>query len=913
MATKKSGSRQASGSRKKKVEAKSSSTRGGTSSRRTTRKKKTNRRSSSSSTRRKSQSQRRGTQITTQQKAIWGGVFLVFVTGLIMLSLLSPNQGAFTQALSGAMRQLFGWGSVIIPLFVGGIGLFFIFWGMGQPPSLSQSRLAGGAILFLTLEAFATILSIGSDNGLNSVSQALSAATGGGLVGGALTFLAAQAGGLLGAIVIWLLIGLAGIILLAGITQTDLQTAWAAIQTMWERREFSRQIAARRQAGSRTTPVQQPLDLGLDETPQETVPIQRMAEEEDTSQPAAPTRPRRRTRRTLAGAESDVAFVGSGSEKWKLPAISNMLESGGAQQDNDRLIQEQAEIIEQTLHSFGAPVKIAEISYGPTVTQFGVIPEFIQMRNGKRTKVKVGKIASLADDLALALAARSIRIQAPVPGKGYVGIEVPNSAKALVSLRDVMESDEFSKIRPPLRIGLGQNVAGQSIAASLIQMPHLLIAGATGAGKSVCVNGIIAGFLLQYTPEELRFVMVDPKRVELTGYNGIPHLVAPVVVDIDRVVGTLQWAMREMDNRYKKLAEMGARNVIEYNKKVGRRKNAARLPYIVIIIDELADLMMMSPEDTERGITRLAQMARATGIHMIIATQRPSVDVVTGLIKANFPARIAFAVSSSTDSRVILDTTGAERLLGQGDMLFQSPDAAAPLRLQGCYVSPEELDRIIGYWRSARLQSHSQTPEAEIPRVEPQRPPGRSASSIPEPAAEAAPAPAPSPETRETAAAEPVPEPIVNESLPAEKPKRKTKAKAKAKPKPKRQPKRAAKKAAENGAGKEESPASSQPILNETQPALWEDLIEPEAKPEEDELMGEAVALVRKLNKASTSLLQRRFRIGYTRAARLIDEMEERGIIGPATGTSKAREVMPATEGEGGSSGENAGNDKIVD
>ncbi len=300
------------------------------------------------------------------------------------------------------------------------------------------------------------------------------------------------------------------------------------------------------------------------------------------------------------------------------------------------------------------------------------------MRGGKRTKVKVGKIAGLADDLALALAARSIRIQAPVPGKGYVGIEVPNSAKALVSLRDVMESAEYGRMKSPLRVGLGQNVAGQPIGADLAAMPHLLIAGTTGSGKSVCVNGLIACLLLQNTPDDLRLVMIDPKRVELTGYNGIPHLAAPVVVDMDRVIGTLQWALREMDNRYKLFAGAGARNISEYNKKMRRDPNAQKLPYIVIIIDELADLMMLAPEDTERSITRLAQMARATGIHMVIATQRPSVDVVTGLIKANFPARIAFAVASSTDSRVILDSTGAERLLGQGDMLFQSPDAAAP-------------------------------------------------------------------------------------------------------------------------------------------------------------------------------------------------------------------------------------------
>jgi S-DNA-T family DNA segregation ATPase FtsK/SpoIIIE len=367
--------------------------------------------------------------------------------------------------------------------------------------------------------------------------------------------------------------------------------------------------------------------------------------------------------------------------------VSEILESGSDHDVNNAAIREQVEIIEHTLESFGAPATVVEINQGPTVTQFGVEPNYIQMRNGRQTKVKVGKIAGLADDLALALAAKSIRIQAPVPGKSYVGIEVPNPAKALVALRDVMESPGYGRIKGTLGLGLGQNVSGEAIVANLATMPHLLIAGTTGSGKSVCVNSIIACLLLENTPDDLKLIMIDPKRVELTGYNGIPHLAAPVVVEMDRVISTLQWALREMDRRYEAFAAVGARQIDEYNKKTSRRRDSQKMPYIVIIIDELADLMMLAPEDTERAVTRLAQMARATGIHMVIATQRPSVDVVTGLIKANFPARIAFAVASGTDSRVILDTTGAERLLGQGDMLFQKPDAPAPLRLQGCYTS----------------------------------------------------------------------------------------------------------------------------------------------------------------------------------------------------------------------------------
>ena len=419
---------------------------------------------------------------------------------------------------------------------------------------------------------------------------------------------------------------------------------------------------------------------------------------------------------------ADATQSGNGQQAgytWTLPVVSEILESGTDLDLNNAAIREQVEIIEHTLESFGAPSTVVEINQGPTVTQFGVEPNYVHMRNGRRTKVKVGKISSLADDLALALAARSIRIQAPVPGKNYVGIEVPNPSKSLVSLRDMMESEEYHKIKSPLGMGLGQNVSGQPIAADLTTMPHLLIAGTTGSGKSVCVNGIITCLLLQNTPNDLKLVMIDPKRVELTGYNGIPHLAAPVVVEMDRVISTLQWALREMDNRYKQFADIGARHIVEYNKKISRRKDSEKMPYIVIIIDELADLMMLAPEDTERAVTRLAQLARATGIHLIIATQRPSVDVVTGLIKANFPARIAFAVASSTDSRVILDSTGAERLLGQGDMLFQSPDAPAPLRLQGCYVSDTELNRLISYWQRARrsvtITADSATPARTPP------------------------------------------------------------------------------------------------------------------------------------------------------------------------------------------------------
>jgi S-DNA-T family DNA segregation ATPase FtsK/SpoIIIE len=371
-------------------------------------------------------------------------------------------------------------------------------------------------------------------------------------------------------------------------------------------------------------------------------------------------------------------------------------------------------MIEETLQSFGAPAKVVEINRGPTITQYGVEPDFLEGRGGRRTKVKVSKISALADDLALALAAPSIRIEAPVPGKGYIGVEVPNTEISLVALRSIMESQSFQRIQSPLRIGLGMDVSGRPIATDLASMPHLLVAGTTGSGKSVCVNTLISCLLLQNTPDKMRFVMVDPKRVELTGFNGVPHLLAPVVVDLERVVPALQWVSREMDERYQKFAKEGVRNITDYNQRM-ENIHQKTMHYIIVVIDELADLMMMSPDETERVITRLAQLARATGIHLVIATQRPSVDVVTGLIKANFPARIAFAVASSVDSRVILDQPGAERLLGKGDMLFQAPDAAAPIRMQGAFVSDGELSRLIRYWKNESLGGDATQPVAAAP------------------------------------------------------------------------------------------------------------------------------------------------------------------------------------------------------
>jgi S-DNA-T family DNA segregation ATPase FtsK/SpoIIIE len=509
--------------------------------------------------------------------------------------------------------------------------------------------------------------------------------------------------------------------------------------------------------------------------------------------------------------KADAAEEKKKDSPWALPTVK-VLDLAVEKTMSDAELRRRAETIEQTLSSFGAPGRVVEVNHGPVITQFGVEPDYIDGRAGKKIKVKVGKISALADDLALALAAPTIRIEAPVPGKGYVGIEVPNAEPSIVGLRDVMDTPEFRNLSSPLKLALGQNVSGQPIVADLTSMPHMLIAGTTGSGKSVCVNGIICTMLMTHVPDELKMIMVDPKRVELTNYNGIPHLMAPVVTDLERIVGVLKWVQREMDDRYRKFAMAGARNITDFNDRVerGQISDEGKLPYILVIVDELADLMMLAPDETERVITRLAQMARATGIHIIISTQRPSVDVVTGLIKANFPSRIAFAVATGVDSRVILDMPGAEKLLGRGDMLFQAPDAPMPIRMQGVFVSDREIQKIVDHWREQGTKASA--PEA---------------ISI-----------------------------------------------------------------LSSAASRSDFSSGS---ITLTSQSVQKPLFAPNEDDRDDEMddmFDEAVALVREMGKASISLLQRHLRIGYTRAARLIDIMEERNVIGPHEGGSKPRTVL---------------------
>jgi S-DNA-T family DNA segregation ATPase FtsK/SpoIIIE len=715
------------------------------------------------------------------------GITFVVLATLTLLSFLSANNGSLTGWWVDGLKRGLGWGRYLFPFGMALFGLWLLLRNFERIPQLAIERLAGIVLLFLVLLGASHLILMAANDqpaiGLATAGQ------GGGYVGALIAGGLRAALGVGGAAIALIALGLISLALSFDVTIVEM-TRWLHERYMglldqvgdWIDEFHARRTSALPEA--HYTAERPPLPpAGATSAPQHSVP----------TQPAAGGTPAPAVTLGMRSQLSEHAIP-----VWVLPQIAQILDAGDESHHDDEINVERARVIEDTLASFGAPSRVVEINPGPTITQFGVEPDFIETRNG-RMRVRVSKITALADDLALALSARTIRVQAPVPGKGFVGIEVPNEQVALVALRDLLENDAIKRMKSPLRFALGQNVSGRAVAADLAAMPHLLIAGATGSGKSVCVNSLICSLLAHNSPNELRLVMVDPKRVELTGYNGIPHLLAPVVVDLEKVVTVLQWVTREMDMRYRKLAEVGCRNIQEYNAKQPPQ-SAQKLPFMVVIIDELADLMMLAPEDTERTITRLAQLARATGIHLVIATQRPSVDVVTGLIKANFPARIAFAVASGVDSRTILDQPGAERLLGRGDMLFQAPDAPAPVRLQGVYVSDSEINRLVDHWRGqAGLAGASG---------------GTVAGGIPD-------------------------------ALP-----------------------------------------SGVPLK---QMPMWEEM---EAEESGDPLLNDAIDISRRQGRASISMLQRRMRIGYTRAARLIEEMESKGIIGPPEPGSGTRQIL---------------------
>ncbi len=855
----------------------------------------------------------------------WGLVILAIIT---LLASLSASNSVLTSGWLAVLQNLFGLGFYIAPLIMGFVGFYLVLRRFGDKFPRLRIGIVSGVVL-----AFVCVLSTLHVFWLLSA-PAPNAASWGGSMGSGLIGGLAEALGNVGAAIILLILWLAAFMLMSNIGMAELLgSIERQINAIRHGRpsddvivpgydgDFVINGVGRNPPKPSRARAQEP-DLEIELPPparpilsalpnpkqprepepklivpgtvdrQMTInsPGSRRGAVQDDKNPLANKLPRAR----VIGGETNATDQNSGlraqdsalaqqatqissriavERNWTLPKIEDILEPGSDSSLQEKDIRERARVIEETLDSFGVPGRIIEVNRGPTITQYGVEPGFVAMKSGKQVKVKVSRIAGLADDLALALSAPRIRIEAPIPGRGLVGIEVPNGETAIVSLRDVMESDEFVNLtrKTKLRVGLGQDVSGKPVVADMTTMPHLLIAGTTGSGKSVCVNAIICALMCYNSPKDLRFIMVDPKRVELTGYNGIPHLIAPVVVDVEKVTGVLTWVVREMDQRYRTFAKYGARNIVDFNAKaggddgrlttdpstdsgqayrqpssvVGGRLSSAdpdlkKLPYIVVIIDELADLMMMAPDETEKTLVRLAQMARATGIHLIIATQRPSVDVVTGLIKANFPARIAFTVATSIDSRVILDSPGAEKLLGRGDMLVVMPEHPLPMRSQGCWLSNPEIERVVRHWR-AQLGG-----EAVATHVQ-------------------------------TVVNDPITASMSAPSVPM----------------------------AGTLTGEQVAMPTGEDLFGQAPSPTWDEARALANAADDtgkdgggDKLFNDAVATVRMNGKASISLLQRRLRIGYTRSARLIEEMESKGIVGPQVAGAQFREVLNSPLGD---------------
>ena len=723
------------------------------------------------------------------------GVFLLILGVVSLLGFLGITKGGLTDGIVQFLSLIAGMGALVFPIVLMLVGLWFIVRNEQRFPIVSVERLLGIVFLYINILVWMHWFSGGGW-------ELAANGDGGGYLGAFFERLLVNLLGVSGALVAliaWLLVALAFTFDLS-IPDLFRKVGKPAVKTGEFIAEKSSQIAAP-VLKKKPLPEQEKERIVFangDGQPDGFTPIKSGARQLTRAEKLRSRLEPVKTEAKLADSKSGTEITRSYQSAenmvaWTLPLPEEILNPATKVVIRKNVDENRARVIEETLASFSAPAHVVEIHRGPTFTQYGVEPDFVETRAGK-TRVRVNKIVSLVDDLALALAAPSIRIQAPVPGRRYIGIEVPNSEAELVSLKEGMESKAFSGMNAFLKFVLGKDVAGKPAAVDLAKMPHLLIAGTTGSGKSVCINSILCSLLMQCTPNELRLVMVDPKRVELTGYNGIPHLLTPVIVNHEKVVGTLQWMSREMESRYKKFAEVGARNIDDYN-----ARHADKLPYIVVVIDELADLMMLAPEETERNLNRLAQLARATGIHVIIATQRPSVDVITGIIKANFPARISFSVASGMDSRVVLDQVGAERLIGRGDMLFQAPDAPSPKRLQGVFVANDEIQRLVQFWKNQVQQIVAK-------------------------------------------------DPTIRDRLPQ-----------KVYP----------------------SATLTQTPLFDEAPGIGE-----------DEYLNKAIDIVRKEERASISLLQRKLRIGYTRAARLVDRLEELEIIGETESGSGVRPVL---------------------
>jgi len=668
-------------------------------------------------------------------------VILFALSFISFFGLIGLSKGSFITPWAAILKKGFGWGAWLLVIFLALSGLMVLRRSHPLVPRLSLGRV-------IALEGFAfvvlALLAIVSGMNLEAAESGMY----GGIIGWGLAMLLDRFLPTFLAALVFLLAGF--VLAVIGFGFTDRLKAFLL--------KNSQAVAG---ADAQKVPI--PVAQGK------------------TVQPAAAV-----SAPAMIVGDEEIGVGVEENRDDRLPPL-NLLKNETVSAPDKAEIRETAARIEQCLSEFGVPAKVIGYRVGPTVTQFAVEPGYVEKTNPdgslNQQKVRVSQISNLSKDLALGLGAERLRIQAPVPGHSYVGIEVPNQLSAVVRLRAILESDAFQKLGSPLALAIGRDVSGSPVVADLGRMPHMLIAGTTGSGKSVCIAAITTCLAMNNSPADLRMVMLDPKMVELVRFNGLPHLHGKVETDPARMIAVLQWSLAEMDTRYKLMEGAHCRDLETYNRKM-QRKKLPTIPRIVVLIDELADLMMANPDQTEFSLVRLAQMARATGIHLVVATQRPSTNVVTGLIKANFPARMAFTVASSVDSRVILDTSGAETLLGRGDLLFLNPEAGVPLRAQGVIVTDQEIEKVINFWQRMA------------------------------PAAEEAPP--------------------------------------------------------------------------------WEEIAsrEPQTAGGSDDLIEQAVDIVRHSRHASASLLQRRMRIGYPRAARLIDELEEMGVIGHAQTGGKEREVL---------------------
>jgi len=700
---------------------------------------------------------------------------LVIALGVItLLALFRVTTGRWADAWIDLLRYWLGWGVYPTAVAILLTGLLWLQHHLDRPVKWRWRPLVGAELAFFSLLALTHAIA-----GRSALWELVEQGWGGGLIGWAVSVVLLTYLGWPATALILLALLLLGLGLTFDVTSADVKRGAGVVWGLFTS-QATRRSVTRRERPRPARPARAPTTTRDAAPPSQARPATRKSRR---AAPApAEAEPRHRVRKLPAPAAP------ARQCQFTLPPL-DLLNEPEEPLLTDEEILEKSRVIEETLSQFGLPVEVTEVRVGPTVTQFGVSPGVVERPGTGGRKVRVSQISTLANDLALALAAPRIRVEAPVPGRPIVGIEVPNSRVQLVGVREVMESEEFRRLHQsdsPLAFAVGHDVAGEPVVADLARMPHLLIAGTTGSGKSVCIKALTTCLIHNNTPDELRLVMIDPKMVELVRFNGLPHLYGRVEVDLERVVKVLRWVAWEMDERYKRFAAATARNLDDYNRMM-KQGGDPLLPRIVVLVDELADLMMLAPDEVERTICRIAQMARATGIHLVVATQRPSVDVVTGLIKANFPARISFATVSQIDSRVILDMPGAETLLGRGDMLYLAADAGYPVRVQGCFISEEEVERLVEFWRE------------QVGPVE------------------------------------------------------------------------------------EEAP--------------WERVMRPEKRGRiegdgEDELLQEAIALVRETGTASASLLQRKLRIGHPRAARLMRIMEEMGAIGPPEAAGRTRRVI---------------------